>query len=96
MGLVSCLFSSALVHASLHHKGTFLYRIKPCFSPTMHNNFFLDRDQSYIRYKSEVDTVSLVEAFQNVYSFAESSKAVQIFLIIFHVFMLSSPGDILC
>ena len=28
--------------------------------------------------------------------FAESTKAVQILLIIFHVFMLSSPGDILC
>ena len=40
MGRMSFRFSSALVSAPLQHKGIFLYRIKPCFSTTMHNNFF--------------------------------------------------------
>ena len=31
---------SALVSAPLQHKGIFLYRIKPCFSTTMHNKIF--------------------------------------------------------
>ena len=37
---MSFWFSSALVSAPLQHKGIFLYRIKPCFSTTMHNKIF--------------------------------------------------------
>ena len=39
---MSFWFSSALVSAPLQHKGihVFLYRIKPCFSTTMHNKIF--------------------------------------------------------
>ena len=40
MGWMSFRFSSALVSAPLQHKGISLYRIKPCFSTTMHNKFF--------------------------------------------------------
>ena len=40
--------------------------------------------------------LNLLKLSKTCISFADSSKAVQILLIIFHVFMLSSPGDILC
>ena len=40
MGRMSFRFSSALISAPLQHKGIFLYRIKPCFSTTMHNKIF--------------------------------------------------------
>ena len=50
LGLVYFWFSSALVYTPLHHKGIFLYRIKPCFSPTMHNILFT---QTEIRAISE-------------------------------------------
>ena len=65
VGLMSFWFSSALVHAPLKHKKIFLYRIKPCFSPTMHNKLFT---QAEIRAISEL-RVRLVEAFQHMYFF---------------------------
>ena len=37
---MSFWFSSALVPALIQHKGIFLYRIKPCFSTTLHNKIF--------------------------------------------------------
>ena len=65
---MSCLFSSALVHAQSITRGILTsIGLSPVFSrPTMHNNLFSGRDHSYIRMKSEVGTLQLVDAFQYV------------------------------
>ena len=59
-----------------------LSEYNPAFSPAIYNNFFyLGRDQSNIRIKSEFGTVKHVEAFQSL--FTDSSKAVHLLLIFF-------------
>ena len=47
------LISSALVSASLQHKGIFLYRIKPCFITTMHNKIITQAEIRAIVIKVE-------------------------------------------
>ena len=43
------------VHALLHQTGTFLYRTKLCFIPTMHNKFYSGRDHSHSRNRNCVN-----------------------------------------
>ena len=50
------------------------------FCPTMYNSFYLGRDQSQIRIKSEVGTVKHVEALQFFFLLAQISSIV--FLIV--------------
>ena len=46
------------------------------FCPTMYNSFYLGRDQSQIRIKSEVGTVQHVEALQFFFILAQISSIV--------------------
>ena len=77
VGLTSCWFSSALVYAPLHHKWTYLWRmIALLFAQLCITEFYLGRDQSQIRIKSEVGTVKYVEALQFFFLLAQISSIV--------------------